>query len=197
MLPHERQERIRQLIRRHGNMKISELSKELDVSEMTVYRDIQPLVEEGLVQKVYGGITLVQGNAVSYAPSQSHGCVLCSRQIDLRLAYRLILSDNRVETACCSHCGLLRHQQAEGQVAQAVCQDFITNTTISARLAWFVMGSEVDVRCCKPQVLNFERLEDAKRFVRGFAEEVLSFEEALNRVQREMEGHSCCSTGQE
>lgn len=189
MLPHERRERIRQWIRQYGNMKIADLSKKLQVSEMTVYRDIQPLLEEGLVQKVYGGITLNQRDFS--APSPGHGCVLCSRPVDLRMAYRLILSDNRVETACCSHCGLLRHHQIQTQIVQAVCQDFITNTTISAQLAWFVMGSEVDMRCCHPQVLSFERRENAERFVKGFSGEVLSFKHALFRIQQEMKGTSC------
>src|SRR5690625_7888217 len=59
MLPIERQNRIKELIQVKHNMKISELSKELCVSEMTVHRDLKPLIDAGIVIKTFGGISLV------------------------------------------------------------------------------------------------------------------------------------------
>ncbi|OYD07562.1 transcriptional regulator [Paludifilum halophilum] len=193
-MPHARQQRIREWIQKHHNMKIGEISEKLGVSEMTVYRDIQPLLEEGLVKKIYGGIAL---NRVDPQPPPSvHGCVICGRPIDPRLAYRLVLSGQRVETACCSHCGLLRHRQVQEQVLQAVCQDFFSNTTLSAPMAWYVMGSEPDIRCCQPQVLSFEWKEMAEKFVNGFGGVVLSFVQAAERVEREMKADADCCTRQ-
>ncbi|MFC4076309.1 DeoR family transcriptional regulator [Salinithrix halophila] len=191
MLPHERQQRIREWIQKRTQLKISEISKDLKVSEMTVYRDIRPLLQEGLIHKVYGGIALSRGETASPSPAPQ-GCILCSRQVDPRLAYRIILPGNQVETACCSHCGLLRHSQLNETSLQAVCQDFFSNTTISAQTAWYVMGCELDIRCCQPQVLNFERWEVAGKFVKGFGGDVLSFTEALRRIGEEMNPTGSC-----
>ena len=58
MLPVERRSRIKALIQSKQNMKISELSELLGVSEMTIHRDLRPLLEEGLIHKTFGGITL-------------------------------------------------------------------------------------------------------------------------------------------
>ncbi|GAX89675.1 DeoR family transcriptional regulator [Effusibacillus lacus] len=109
MLPAERQIRIKELIQVRRNLKISELSELLGVSEMTIHRDIKPLIEEGIVIKTFGGITLVRETPGTV--SDNDDCVFCNRKIDTRLGYRLILPNNKVETTCCAHCGLLRHYQ--------------------------------------------------------------------------------------
>ncbi|SMO53118.1 DeoR family transcriptional regulator [Melghirimyces algeriensis] len=187
MLPTERREQIRRLVKKRRNVKISELSQELQVSEMTIYRDLKPMLEEGWMKKTYGGVTLVQEPETSPVL----GCICCGRQPDPRLTYRLVLMDQRIETACCSHCGLLRHQQIQDEVIQAICQDFFTNTTVSAMQAWYVMETEVDLRCCQPQVLSFEQKHTAEKFVRGFGGIVLSFAEAMTEVYRKMKQDSC------
>lgn len=48
------------------------------------------------------------------------------------MVYRLILSNDKIETVCCAHCGLLRHRQLGVNVSHAICYDFFMNTTISA-----------------------------------------------------------------
>nr|MDH3155598.1 DeoR family transcriptional regulator [Bacillus licheniformis] len=58
MLPIKRREQILAWIKEEESLRISEISKRLNVSEMTVYRDIKPLVENGQVIKTAGGITL-------------------------------------------------------------------------------------------------------------------------------------------
>ncbi|GAB7387701.1 copper uptake transcriptional regulator YcnK [Bacillaceae bacterium] len=184
MLPIERQERIKALIRSRRSMKISELSKELGVSEMTVHRDLKPLIEAGIVIKTYGGITLARDEPER--KSAVDGCVICNRKVNERMAYRLILPENQIETACCAHCGLLRHRQLEHQVLQAICYDFFRQTTISAGLAWYVMDTTVHMGCCQPQILTFEWKEHAEKFVKGFGGKVYSFREALETVDRMM-----------
>lgn len=196
MLPQERQERIKELIQSRHNLKISELSELLGVSEMTIHRDIRPLVEKGIVMKTFGGIALVRKEPVNGA--DSNVCVFCYRKIDDRLAYRLILPNNRVECACCGHCGLLRHRQLKDRVIQAISYDFFSHTTVSAPLAWFVMDTKVDIHCCQPQVLIFERKDYAEGFVRGFGGAVLSFAEAMEKVHNKTEsdgGGSCKACG--
>lgn len=191
MLPIERLNLIKELIKERQNMKISELSKELGVSEMTIHRDLKPLVEEGLIIKTFGGISLVQKE--KKVKKSSDLCVYCSRAIHERMGYRLILPNNEIEMACCAHCGLLRHRQLENNIVQAICSDFFKQTTISAPLAWYVIDTSIDMGCCNPQVLTFERKEHADKFVKGFGGVVYSFTEAMEEIFKRMnQPGSCC-----
>jgi hypothetical protein len=99
-----------------------------------------------------------------------------------------------VESACCAHCGLLRHRQLGDEVVQAICHDFFTQTTISSPLTRFVMDSSVDIGCCQPQVLTFGKKEYAQGFVKGFGASVLSLEEVMDKVHTDMKNMSggCC-----
>lgn len=187
MLPNERKEKIKTLIKSRHSIRIAELSELLGVSEMTIHRDINSLVEEGVVIKTFGGITLDRKEIKD--PSGNDNCVYCHREIDERLSYRLILSGNRMESTCCAHCGLLRHHQLADQVIQAICYDFFFHTTISALQAWFVMDSGLDIGCCQPQILVFRQRNNAEGFVKGFGGVILSFTEAIERVHLEM---GCC-----
>ena len=58
MLARQRHEQILEALRRSGGVRVSELTRELDVSYMTVRRDLDALAERGLVQKVHGGATM-------------------------------------------------------------------------------------------------------------------------------------------
>lgn len=188
MLPAERKNRIKQWIQTEHSMKISDLSAKLGVSEMTVHRDVKSLVEEGWVIKTFGGISLARSINERKSPDE---CVFCSRKMNETLAYRLILPNDQIETACCAHCGLLRHQHLGDKVIQAMCRDFLRRTTISATLASFVMDTTLDIGCCQPQVLTFEHAEDARKFVKGFGGEVFSFSEAMESLGTRMSGHAC------
>lgn len=49
-----RQEKIRFLLQKHGNLTVLELAEQLDVSEMTIRRDLKQLASMGLVQREHG-----------------------------------------------------------------------------------------------------------------------------------------------
>jgi len=55
MLAPQRQDRILAEIRAHGAVRVTDLVDELDVSDMTVRRDIAELARAGLVRRVHGG----------------------------------------------------------------------------------------------------------------------------------------------
>ena len=186
MLPIERQRQIKMLIQTKKTLKINELSERFNVSEMTIYRDIKPLIEEGLITKTFGGISLVEKTNQTL-PDQNQ-CVYCHKPNNSKMTYRLILPNDKIETACCAHCGLLRHQQLGEEVLQAICHDFFMNTTISAPLTWYVMNTSLNISCCQPQVLTFANQEHAERFVKGFGGTVYRFEEVMEVVHREMQG---------
>jgi DeoR/GlpR family transcriptional regulator of sugar metabolism len=68
MLAEQRQAHILELIRRDGAVRVADLVRNLGVSDMTIRRDLGVLADQGLVQKVHGGATLVADSA-SYEPS--------------------------------------------------------------------------------------------------------------------------------
>jgi len=66
MLPHERQQKILELVRAKGTVTISELCPMFDVTSMTVRRDLRHLAEKSLLEQTYGGATIIQ--STSYEP---------------------------------------------------------------------------------------------------------------------------------
>lgn len=61
MLPAARQSAILNRAREHGTVRVTELAMQLDVSEVTVRRDIDTMVGAGLLGRVHGGATLPHG----------------------------------------------------------------------------------------------------------------------------------------
>jgi DeoR family fructose operon transcriptional repressor len=57
MLSYERQTRIVQLIQQRLSVSVNELSQSLNVSPMTIRRDLSILERKGLVARVHGGVT--------------------------------------------------------------------------------------------------------------------------------------------
>jgi DeoR/GlpR family transcriptional regulator of sugar metabolism len=55
----QRQERILEQVRLMGSVRVADLVQQLDVSDMTIRRDIAGLAERGLVLRVHGGATAV------------------------------------------------------------------------------------------------------------------------------------------
>jgi DeoR/GlpR family transcriptional regulator of sugar metabolism len=63
MLARQRQERILEKVRAQGGARVSDLVVLLGVSEMTVRRDIATLAGRGLVARVHGGATALDGRS--------------------------------------------------------------------------------------------------------------------------------------
>lgn len=185
MLPVERLARIKEIVLEQENVKIAELSAELNVSEMTIHRDVKQLVDDGFVVKTFGGISLAQTSTTS-PTTNTHSCSLCHRPINDRFAYQLLLTNNRTERTCCSHCGLVRQLQQKDEVVQAITYDFFTGTTIGANLAYFVVDPSVQITCCQPQVLAFDSKDNAEKFIKGFGGHVYQLQEALNIISEHM-----------
>lgn len=67
MLARQRQALILERLRVVGAVRVAELARELEVSDMTVRRDLEILHEQGLLEKVHGGATVISGYA-SFEP---------------------------------------------------------------------------------------------------------------------------------
>ena len=57
MLAPQRQAHILEVVRRTGGVRVSEIVRDLGVSDMTVRRDLEALAARGLLAKVHGGAT--------------------------------------------------------------------------------------------------------------------------------------------
>jgi DeoR family transcriptional regulator, copper-sensing transcriptional repressor len=186
MLPLERKQQILTWLEEEETLRISEISKRLDVSVMTVYRDLKPLIEEQKVLKTSNGVTYTPENTVV-----SKNCSYCNKPSNTRFSVQLIKLNNRVEHTCCAHCALLRYQDIEQKVSQIICYDFLKETTISAKIATFLFNSDLQLNHCQPQVLIFESLKQAKQFQLGFGGDVYQFEGAIDKVNEVMKGKGC------
>jgi DeoR/GlpR family transcriptional regulator of sugar metabolism len=59
VLAQQRQALILEEVRRSGGVRVSELTRQLNVSDMTIRRDLEALAERGLLEKVHGGATAI------------------------------------------------------------------------------------------------------------------------------------------
>ncbi|WP_203667307.1 DeoR/GlpR family DNA-binding transcription regulator [Cellulomonas pakistanensis] len=69
MLASQRQDRILAEVRAHGAVRVADLVDRLDVSEMTVRRDITELDRAGLVRRVHGGAVSADPDAAAGRPT--------------------------------------------------------------------------------------------------------------------------------
>ena len=75
MLARHRQSLILQAVRSDGSARVSDLTQQLGVSDMTIRRDLEVLARDGLVEKVHGGAVL-PGSHNSHEPSLEDRLVL-------------------------------------------------------------------------------------------------------------------------
>jgi DeoR/GlpR family transcriptional regulator of sugar metabolism len=64
MLARQRQAVILDRVRAEGAVRVAELARDLEVSDMTVRRDLEILHERGLLEKVHGGATAISSFAL-------------------------------------------------------------------------------------------------------------------------------------
>lgn len=170
--PDLRRRKILHWLQDHKTLSIDELVSRLNVSTMTVHRDLDVLAEEGLVQKSYGYAALVEARPeVVNAPDV---CALCRTSVSVRTAFTINLPRGDLLTACCPHCGLLLLSQ-QAQVLSALTRDFLYGRIVNAMQAVYVVESRIHL-CCVPSVLCFVNTADAEDFQRGFGGRLMSYE---------------------
>lgn len=183
-IPAERRQRILEILRARGTVAVGDLARQLGVSEMTVHRDLRELEAQGLVQRVFGGATLVRG------AEGAMRCSVCGAPAEKRLDFVVQLDSGEKCVGCCPHCGLMLLQRLGSRCGSAVTFDFLSRQTINARDATYLVGSTV-VPCCSPSVLAFHREGDAAKFQSAFGGERGNLDFALEWVSRVMRlGHT-------
>lgn len=68
LLAQQRQAFILARLREYGGVRVADLARDLDVSDMTVRRDLEQLEDRGLLEKVHGGATALPGGT-SFEPA--------------------------------------------------------------------------------------------------------------------------------
>lgn len=187
MMPLQRKEAIMEWLNEEKTLSIETISLRLGVSEMTVYRDIKPLVEEGDIVRITGGIALRESDP---AP---HHCAYCLKSNYHIHQAQMIYSDQHIEHFCCPHCALMRYHQKTESVDQIICKDFLKGTTISGKNAFYLLGADEILGCCAPQVLVFEKKAQAEKFSEGFGGNVVSLQPAVREVYKQMNASCGCS----
>src|ERR1700749_790146 len=80
MLARHRQSLILQAVRSDGSARVSDLTQQLGVSDMTIRRDLEVLARDGLVEKVHGGAVLPGTATITHEPASEDRLVLEGRE---------------------------------------------------------------------------------------------------------------------
>ena len=169
-IPSERRGQILAWLKEDQVLRVDDLAARLDVSNMTVHRDLNALAEMGLVEKVHGGARLPDPHLIT-----TEACTMCGMPIKTRMQFVVTTEDNKTIRACCPHCGLLM-VSARQDIATALLRDFIYGRIINVRQAYYVVESRISI-CCQPSVLAFASEADASDFQKGFGGQVLGFDQ--------------------
>ncbi len=179
MLASERRKIILEELETSGRVRVGDLSKTLDVSRMTVHRDLSLLAEKGLLEKVFGGAVTVASES-----STRDGCAMCKRETQERTLFVVHGEDGMQLKACCPHCGIML-LSTHLQITSALATDFLHGHMINVRTATFLVDPDLTV-CCTPTVLCFQRRGEAVNFQTGFGGQVMDLRQAQAHLRESM-----------
>jgi len=178
----ERQQRILKLLQEQEFLRIKDLIGLLQVSSMTVHRDINQLARSGMVVKVHGGAALAV-KSEKYGGEQAE-CALCHKPEVTRTAFIIYNIGGEMVQACCPHCGLFLLSKLPTTVL-ALSTDFLYGKMVNAQYASYLIQSAVNY-CCVPSLLSFANREDAEKFQKGFGGQVMNFEQTRHHLHKLM-----------
>jgi DeoR/GlpR family transcriptional regulator of sugar metabolism len=171
-IPIARRENIMRWLKEQPSLTIEDLAARLGVSNMTVHRDLDYLVQMGMVSKVHGGVTLAEKRRSNGAPV----CKVCGIAIAERTSFVIQTMEGEQLNTCCPHCGFLLLNEIK-QPVTVLAKDFLYGRVMNARYAFYVVNSTVAL-CCMPSHLCFATPDDARRFQQGFDGQIMTFPEA-------------------
>lgn len=179
MIANHRQQFILDALASQGSVRIDDLAGALNVSAMTVHRDLDQLASAGRLRKVRGG-------ALPAQPVEAdHVCLACYGPVSPRTQMVLHWVDGSQRRACCPHCGLMAVSRDAEAIASILVTDFLFGRIVNGRTAAFLAEPGISI-CCTPTVLAFEDAHNAQRFQAGFGGEIFDLDGALAFVRTSM-----------
>lgn len=176
----DREKKILELLQQQGSASIQELVDAFGVSNMTIHRDLNKLMEAGHLQKKHGGVTLTSKSLIA-AEGQ---CAMCGKPNSERTVFIVSLENSEQKRACCVHCGLMIQSQNKN-VWQSLTTDYLHGHKISANQAFYLLGSDLNI-CCVPSILSFGSQKEAEKFRKGFGGSIANMDETLNYLHKMM-----------
>lgn len=168
-----RGQKILEILEKQGSASIQQLVEEFGVSNMTIHRDLNRMIEAGHIQKKHGGAVLAKNS-----PSmQEFSCAMCNKPSSGRTVFIVQFENGDKKRACCTHCGLMI-QSVSKKVKQSLTADYLYGHIVSANQATYLVGSELSI-CCVPSILTFGAKQDAEKFQKGFGGKIMNMVEAI------------------
>lgn len=174
-VPEARRQQILNWLEEEDSLSIRELEGRLDISHMTVHRDLDKLAEQNLIRKVRGGVILAQRQEEQQ--KIQHTCAMCDRRISRRSEFIIMRKGEVQVSACCPHCGILLLAD-EVEEESALANEYLYGQMVNVYQATYVISSDVRL-CCVPTVLCFASISDAEKFSHGFGGQVMDFSQTL------------------
>lgn len=178
-----RQRKILALLEREAGIAAEDLANRLQVSRMTVSRDLRQLCKRGLLRRIHGGAVVMKGGGrVASGPCKMCGSPLLPHQYG-----EIYLPDGSVEYACCTLCAL-KHHSARSRVDRLELGDQLSGRRLVADEAFFLINS-LATPCCQPSILSFADMDGITLFQAGFGGSIARFAEAVEflRVAQKLE----------
>ena len=184
-----RKERVLQLVKSGKCDTVTEISRELSLSKMSVYRYVRTLMGEGKISKTFNKLYPYSAGlsaAGKDSSALSVKCGICSKQItDERLNVAVTYKDGEKQDFCCAHCAVMAtvHTISDpNSISSIMGRDFIYGNPLDLRNAFLLLKTGV-IPCCSPPILVFARKDDAEKFKKGFGGEIRSFDEIISHMK--------------
>ena len=193
MTSRERHELILARLQEFGSLQVTDLSEVLQVSKMTIHRDLAMLEEQGTLKRIHGGAVPMAGvetgktdATLEALPAGKPGeCIICTRPPTQHLLYTMTSRGGEQFQACCPHCGISAHILHGDKIMMALTADYLTGKLHAAQNSWFLLGS-VAAPCCHPSILTFEDEQMSRRFQTGFGGTVGRLNDAIRYLREDM-----------
>ncbi len=185
-----RHQKIIELVAQKQGITVRELTRLLNVSTMTVHRDLSALEASGLIQRVHGGVVTARRSE-----SRKEICGYCGKECPSRTRLTFFSDSGETVFACCVHCGMgLMHRERGLNAGLGV--DFLYETVVDLPRGYYLLESQIRI-CCTPSALVFADRRDAERMQKGFGGKLLDFAELRNGFAAMAAAHSAPSGGEE
>ncbi|MCF6179148.1 MAG: DeoR family transcriptional regulator [Geopsychrobacter sp.] len=171
----ERQRKILSLLARESGISAGQLALRLQVSRMTIHRDLRSLLERGLLLRIHGGAV---AKSVLAQETISGYCDVCDRPLLPHQRCEIHKADQPVDHACCAACGLRQLIRQAGSIHSVRVGDHISGRMLPADEACFLVNS-LAMPCCQPSVLSFANEDEVVLFQAGFGGSIARLDEVL------------------